>query len=364
VTVAAEVGLDPDGLVADVAAVFEAAGVPACDAHLVADSLVRAEMWGHPSHGLLRVGWYLDRIRAGTIRPAATADTIVDGGAIAVVDAKDGIGQVVAARAMDEAVRRARDHGVGVVSVRDSNHFGTAAYFTRGAAREGAIAVLVTNASPAMAPWGGRTKVLGANPWSVAAPAGRYGELVMDISNTAVARGKIYAAAERGEQVPPGWATDAEGRPTTDPIAAASGLILPMAEHKGYAISFVMDVLAGVLSGGVSGVEVHGPQQADRRSRCSHLALVFDVASFGPREAFDARMEALIEQAKGVPLASGADRILFPGEREAILEQSALERGVDVAPRSLDGLRSVAESSGVELRLGPHRANGPGRHRP
>lgn len=348
--IAAETGpADPDALTLDVQRVFEAAGVPVRDAALVAHSLVTSEMWGHPSHGLLRVRWYLDRIDAGVTRAGVEPSIEVDGGALAVMDGRDGIGQVVADRAMTEAVRRSRAHGIGAVSVRDSNHFGTAAYYTRAAAKEGVIAFLVTNSSPAMAPWGGREKVFGANPWSLAAPAGRYGEVVMDISNTAVARGKIYAAREQDDVIPEGWALDAEGRPTTDPVAAAAGLLMPMAGHKGYAVSFMMDVLAGVLSGAASGTGVHGPQQAQHRSRCGHLAMAIDIAAVTEPDDFATRMESLVDQARSSPLAEGTERIYVPGEPEMLAEERARRDGLRLPARTVSELRSIAADRGVEL---------------
>lgn len=340
---------EPEALIADVRAIFAAASVPDDHARLVAHSLVTSEMWGHPSHGLLRVRWYLDRIRAGVTRAGIEPEVVVDGGALAVMDGRDGLGQVVADRAMRQAVERAAAHGVGVVSVRDSNHFGTAAYYTRTAARAGCIALLVTNSSPAMAPWGGRETAFGANPWSLAAPAGRYGEVVMDISNTAVARGKIYAAGEQGREIPEGWAMDAEGRPTTDPVAAAAGLLMPMGGHKGYAISFMMDVLAGVLPGAGSGREVRGPQQAEHRSRCGHLALAIDIASVDDPAAFAARMESLVEQAHAVPPADGVERIYVPGEPEIEAEQRARRDGVTLPPRTVSELRRLAAELDVPL---------------
>ena len=123
------------------------------------------------------------------------------------------------------------------VALRNSNHFGTALYYTLQAARADCVAFLSTNASPAMAPWGGRKKTVGTNPWSWAAPAGKLAPMVLDIANTGVARGKIYLARQKGETIPPGWAIDAEGAPTIDPAAAIDGVILPMAGHKGYAIA-------------------------------------------------------------------------------------------------------------------------------
>jgi Malate/L-lactate dehydrogenase len=136
------------------AAVLVAVGVPDADARLVADSLVTADLWGHQSHGVLRLSWYVNRIRAGAMAAVTTPETVSDAGALLVVDGHDGVGQVLAAHAARQAVGRARTHGVGVVAVRNSNHFGTAAYFTRMAARDGCVAILTTNASPAMAPPG------------------------------------------------------------------------------------------------------------------------------------------------------------------------------------------------------------------
>src|ERR671916_2586244 len=146
----------------------------------------------------------------------AVPDPVVlsDTGPLALLDGRDGIGQVLTERARRLAVERARTHGVGVVGVRNSNHFGTAMYFTRRAARDGCVAVLTTNASPAMAPWGGREKRLGTNPWSIAAPAPGGRVVAVDIANTAVARGKIHLARKRGEAIPDSWALTAEGRPT------------------------------------------------------------------------------------------------------------------------------------------------------
>jgi len=144
---------------------------------------------------------------------------------------------------------RAKEHGIAAVGIRNSNRFGTALNFTLMAAREGCVAFLSTNASPAMAPWGGRKKTIGANPWSWACPAGSHPPMVLDIANTGVARGKIYLAKQKGQSIPEGWAINAAGAPTTDPAEAIEGIILPMAQHKGYAIALMMDMLSGVLTG-------------------------------------------------------------------------------------------------------------------
>jgi LDH2 family malate/lactate/ureidoglycolate dehydrogenase len=350
-TVASGTRIEPNRLTRFAAHVCQAVGIPAADAELLADSLVVADLWGHQSHGVMRLAWYIDRIRAGVMHAVTAPEFVVDAGAVAVIDGHDGVGQVLAALAAREAIARAKDHGVGTVGVRNSNHFGTAAYFTRMAPPEGCVALLATNASPAMAPWGGSRKAVGTNPWSLSAPAGKYGAAVMDIANTAVARGKVYLARQKGAEIPPGWAIDAAGEPTTDPHAALAGTILPMAGHKGYAISLMMDVLAGVLTGSTFGAEVGGPYQTDRRSGAGHLFIALNVEAFMPRAEFDARMEQLIAELKSTPRAKGVEEIHYPGELEDRNERRHRRDGLVLPTQTVKDLRKLAQETGVELEL-------------
>jgi LDH2 family malate/lactate/ureidoglycolate dehydrogenase len=299
------------------AAIYRKAGMPETDARLAADTLVQADLWGHQSHGVMRLSWYCARLASGVCTPVAEPKLVVDAGAIAVLDGGDAMGQVLAARAADEAIARAKRHGIAAVALRNSNHFGTAMYFTLMAARAGCVGFLSTNASPAMAPWGGRKKTVGTNPWSWAAPAGNHPPMVLDIANTAVARGKIYLAKQKGLPIPEGWAITRDGAPTTDPGAAIDGIILPMAQHKGYGIAVMMDMLSGVLTGSAFGSGVGGPYQAERRSGAGQLMIVLDIRAMEPLAEFGARMDRLIDELKGVPLAPGAEEIFYPGEIEA-----------------------------------------------
>jgi LDH2 family malate/lactate/ureidoglycolate dehydrogenase len=346
---AEQTGHDAVALSAFATAVLEVEGVPQGDAALLADTLVTAELWGHASHGMLRLPWYVARLRTGAMRAVTTAEVVRDQGAVVVLDGHDGIGQVVAQRAVELGVERARAHGISGVAVRSSGHFGTAAYFTRQAAESGCVALLATNASPAMAPWGGRVKSIGTNPWSVAAPAGRHGVVVMDLANTAVARGKVYLAAERGEPIPDGWAADSDGVPTTDPAEAIAGLIQPMAGPKGYVISFMMDVLAGVLTGSAFGDQVAGPYEPDRRSGAGHLLLTIDVAALAEPADFASRIEALVDQTRGGPLAAWADEILVPGELEDRTRARLSADGIPVAATTWQALEVLSKETGVPL---------------
>jgi LDH2 family malate/lactate/ureidoglycolate dehydrogenase len=343
--------VDPDQLESFATQVYSVLGVPEDDARIIADSLVQADLWGHQSHGVMRLSWYAARIKAGVMRARTAPQYVVDAGALALIDGRDGVGQVLSTLAAREAVKRAKSHGVGVVGLRNSNHFGTAMYYTRMAAWEGCVGFLSTNASPAMAPWGGRTKTVGTNPWSIAAPAGEYAPMMLDIANTGVARGKIYLAKQKGLPIPLGWAINAMGEPTTNPQEAIDGVILPMAEHKGYAIAMMMDVLSGVLTGSNFGSAVSGPHQCDKRSGCGHLMIALDIEAFQPLETFNERMEQLIRETKAVPLAKHFDEVFYPGELEARSEKRNRDEGLRLPQDTLEELHNMAESVGLVSEL-------------
>jgi LDH2 family malate/lactate/ureidoglycolate dehydrogenase len=345
------VRIDPDRLLKFATAVYVAAGMPEPDAHLSADTLVQADLWGHQSHGVMRLSWYTARLKAGVCDAKAKPELVVDAGGLALIDGHDGMGQVLAAKAAQEAVCRARSHGIAAVGVRNSNHFGTALYFTLMAAREGCVGFLSTNASPAMAPWGGRKKIVGTNPWSWACPAGSHAPMVLDIANTGVARGKIYLAKQKGQPIPGGWAINAAGAPTTDPAEAIEGIILPMAQHKGYAIALMMDMLSGVLTGSGYGTEVAGPYQAERRSRAGHLMIALNIEAMQPLAEFNARIESLITQIKSVPLAQGFDEVFYPGEIEARNDAKNRRDGLSLPQDTLHDLRKVASEYGLQKLL-------------
>ena len=347
------VRVDPEELRTFTATVLEATGVPRTDALLVAECLIEADLWGHQSHGTLRLSWYVARLRSGAMRAVTTPRTVVDRGAVAVIDGCDGIGHVVMAHAASEAIGRAKRHGISAVGVRNSNHFGTAGHFAAMAPPAGCLAVVTTNASPAMAPWGGRVKTVGTNPWSIAAPAGRFGVAMLDIANTRVARGKIYLARQRGEQIPDDWAIDSAGEATVDPAAALRGLILPMAEHKGYAIAFMVDVLSGVLTGSAFGTAVNGPYQARERSGAGHLYIAVDIATFQEPAEFEARIEALISEIKSVPAAPGFDEVLFPGEREQRNAERHRRHGLLLPLRTIIDLEQLAGQCDVPFTIMP-----------
>jgi len=343
--------IDAERLIDFGAAVYASAGVPEADARFVADTLVQADLWGHQSHGVLRLGWYLERLLNKVMKPVTQAETVVDAGTIAVIDGHDGVGQVLTADATRDAIKRAKAHGIGAVGLRNSNHFGTCMYYTRMAALEGCVMIMTTNGGPAMAPWGGRKKIIGTNPWSVAAPAGRHPPLIMDMANTGVARGKIYLARQKREPIPLGWAINAAGEPTTDPQAAIDGIILPMAEHKGYAIAVIVDVLSGVLTGSGFLSAVHSPYKTAEKSNCGHLIIALNIEAFQPLAQFNARMEQYVSELKSVPLAKGTNEVFYPGEMEAANDVRNRREGLLLPADTLVSLSKIARETGLVSQL-------------
>jgi LDH2 family malate/lactate/ureidoglycolate dehydrogenase len=250
-----------------------------------------------------------------------------------------------------EAITRAKAHGIGAVGVRNSNHFGTCMYYTLMGAREGCVVLLTSNGGPAMAPWGGRKKIIGTNPWSIAAPAGTRPPFVVDMANTGVARGKIYLARNKREPIPLGWAINAAGEPTTDPQEAIDGIILPMAGHKGYAIAAMVDMMSGVLTGSGFLSAVHSPYQTAEKSNCGHMMIAMNIEAFQPLAQFSERMEQFIAEIKSVPLAKSCDEVFYPGEMEARAAEQNRRDGLILPEDTRADLARIAKLTGLEGRL-------------
>lgn len=317
-----------DALQSFAAAALAAADVPADSAAIVAAALVESDLAGHDSHGVRLLPTYVKRVFLGGTVPDARPAVVHDFAATAVVDGGDGWGPVNAAFAMDLAMVKARVHGLGLVAVRRSGHLGRLGHYTLQAAARGMVGLCMGNAGSRIAPWGGREPFLGNNPWSVAVPAGEELPVVVDMANSVVAAGKIRQYLGARKQLPEGWALDPEGNPTTDPVAALAGMLLPMAGHKGYGLMLTVDLLAGVLPGGAWGPQVRSIEDQDRPTNSSHLLLAIDPACFGDPAAFRQRMDEYIQGVKAVPPAAGAEAVLLPGERSLRTRVERLATGI------------------------------------
>jgi len=327
---------------------LERAGATPDNAGATADGLVAADLRGVHSHGALRVGIYVDRLRAGSINPQATLAIVRDRGAVVIADAQAGLGIPMAARAMDLAVARSRVHGLVAVGVRNSNHCGMLAYHAMRALAAGAVGIAISNADAQVAPWGARAKFLGTNPLSVAVPAGDEPPVVLDMATSVVAHARVKSAAERGESIPPDWAVDSAGRPTTDPAKALAGALLTFGGPKGSGISILIELLAGPLCGGRIGPEI-GPlyQRLDKVQGVGHLFIALHVEAFGSLEIFRGRVDETIRRIRSLPPATSTLRPYLPGELEYLRAQEYGVRGIPLPHEAVAEINHTASLLGM-----------------
>jgi LDH2 family malate/lactate/ureidoglycolate dehydrogenase len=335
-----------------VARIFAACGVPGAAAASVAAALVDADRIGLPSHGVMLVPMYVDRIRAGSVSLETTARVTRDGGAIAVLDAGHALGQLTAAQAMALAIERAQKHGLGAVAVRRAFHFGAAGRWAQQAAEAGCIGIALCNTRPLMPAPGGAEALVGNNPIAIAIPAAGDVPVVLDMALSEVAMGKVRMAQARGEAIPPGWATDARGVPTTDPAAAIAGMLLPAAGAKGFGLAFMIDLLCGVLSSGAYGSHVK-PLYGDPAVPydCAHFFLAIDCARFRPLEELRAEVEAAAARVRASKRAPGVERLYSPGEIEWQRQRDARADGdmISMSGAVLESLRATAAALDIEV---------------
>lgn len=328
--------------------VLQIAGVPPEDACLVADSLTQADARGLGSHGVVRLlPVYTRRLAAGTTHARPQIGIERQRGAVTVVDGDAGMGQVTGTFAMRTAVDLAREMGAGIVGVRNSSHFGYGAMYVEQAVAEGMIGVALTNAPSNMPPWGGRTPYFGTNPIAVGIPCGQERPVILDMSTSVVARGKIVMAQKKGESIPPGWAIDEDGQPTTDAAAALAGAVLPFGGYKGSGLALLVDVLCGVLTGAAFGLHiVNLYDEGERTQNVGHFFVALDPRSFLPDGDFEARMDQFVREVRTQPRMPGVDRIYLPGEIEFEQAEESARFGV-VLPEA-----GVAELDQLALELG------------
>jgi len=350
-------GADPDGprfahaTLADfAAAIFAAEGLPRADAGTVAAALVAADLRGFDTHGVIRVPAYVRRLRAGLINPSPRITAQSRRAFATVIDGDNAMGPVAVAQAL-AACRDAADRlGIGVATVRRSNHFGAASVHTVPFARAGCIAIAMSPGAKSLAPHGSRAPLLGTNPMAVAAPAGRHAPWSLDMAASVAARGHIRLAQQEGRAIPEGWALDSAGRPTSDPKAALRGVVLPFGGAKGSALSMMVDILGGVLSGaGFCGTTRDWNADFGGPADVGHFFLVMQVDAFMDLPEFEGRMETAIARLKALPPAEGVDEVLYPGERAGRTEAARLAHGVPLTPGAVAELAAFGAGHGLSL---------------
>lgn len=342
----ATVTVDADKLYAFSLDAFKHIGLKTEDAQVCADALLQSELRCHPGQGqgVRRLRAYQERIGKGWINPEATFEVIKESPALALIDAHNGLGSVVGRKAMLLAVQKAKECGIGTVIVCGSTHYGSSAVHARVALEQGCIGVAYTNAGPEMAAWGGRTPVVGTNPWGMAVPTGGDFPVVLDIALTTAGKGMMRYLAQEGKPMPTDWALTPEGEETDDPNAAMTGALLGIGQYKGYGLSLMTDVLTGVISGGAFGT---APYSDPARQDVSHSFTAIDISWFMPLETFYGRMQDFIRQIKASDLRPGFEAVYLPGEIDYLRETERRSAGIPLLKEHYDDLVTLAH----ELKL-------------
>ena len=330
-------------------------GVPEDEAEIVADLLARSDLRGVETHGVMRLPIYIQRLQKGYVRVVCKITTVKEKGPTAFFEAHGSMGHVVAHKAMEIAIRKAAEHGIGWVSVKDSGHFGVTGLFPMMALKNDFIGYTVSNSAPMMAPWGGRERIIGNNPVSYAFPADKYLPVVLDFSCSVVSSGKLILCRKKGEKIPLGWAYDKNGLPTEDPYEGyeGGGSLAPIGGHKGYGMVLVHEMLTSVLTSGKWTQNIKSLYEEDKtgiQGTC-HSFMAIDPECFIGRETFKKEMDRYIKSIKESTKAQNVTEILMPGEPELRTETERLKDGIPLASATIKDLTVLGESLGISLPL-------------
>ncbi|KAK9416623.1 putative Malate/L-lactate dehydrogenase [Seiridium unicorne] len=323
-------------------------GVLEKNAAIVAECLVAADLRGVDTHGINRIPSYMERVRQGVLDVKAEPEVRQITPVVAQVDGHNGFGFLAAHAGMAAAIDSARTYGIGMASVKHSNHYGMSAWVVRQALNADLMSLVFTNSSPALPVWGGKSKLMGVSPIACGAPGGEEGPFILDMAPSVAARGKIYKAKRRGERIPLDWALDSEGRPTDDPEAALGGVMLPMGGPKGSALSIMMDVFSGVLSGSAYAGHVTGPYDPSKPADVGHFLVAIKPDLFLDMKEFRERMTHLYQRVVGSDKAAGVERIYFPGELEQIAQREREKTGIPYVKAEVAALNDEARKVNVE----------------
>lgn len=335
------------------AAIFRDAGCRDTDAMTLARCLVQSNLWGIDSHGVLRLPDYLGRLRSGAMNARPVIRTVQAAPGLEILDADNGPGFLAASAAMSRAIELARAGNIAAVGIINSNHCGAAALYARMAVASDMIGIAMSNVAPNMVTAGCSSPITGNNPLAIAIPTFGQFPFVLDISLSAVAGGKLLAAASKGEDIPLGWATDREGRPTTDPKAGFDGFLLPMGGHKGFGLSLAVDILCGLVTGGSFQHHLKSMYRfPDDPSNTAHMMMVINPLAIMARAQLASRFAEFFDTVRRSPRWDGGETLL-PGEIEHRTELERSRDGIPVPATLYETLVRIGAESRLAVELRP-----------
>ncbi|HDR4695483.1 Ldh family oxidoreductase [Bacillus cereus] len=342
--------IDPKELEVFITKMFRSYNLKEADALISAKILVEANLWGTDSHGSSLLSTYLTRIKDGGINITPSIQTLWEKGGQILIDADGCIGPSVAYNATTKAITLAKEYGVSWVMVRNSNHIGMLGYYTRLITEAGLLGIVLTNSGPNVAAWGGVEAVLGNNAFSVGVPGSEFPPFLLDIATGEVACGRVRQHAERGEKIPEGWILNSNGESTTNPNDLIDGgVVLPFGKHKGFGIGMMVDLLTGVLSGGLFAANVNRQREdSSIVAGSSHTFIAFDFSQYISQDEWEIRINQWISMIKNSKKCDGVNEILIPGEKEKNTLQTRRKQGIPLSMKQIKQFISLAEEVNIE----------------
>ncbi|MFH2115902.1 MAG: Ldh family oxidoreductase [Spirochaetota bacterium] len=328
------------------------------NAAVAAKSLVQADMRGVSTHGINLLRLVAQRVGANMLELPTRVTAISDDAATAMFDGNNGLGPVAAHHALAHAIEKSRQFGIGMVTLRNTNNIGALGCLSTVAAQAGVIAIITTNGNPSVAPFGAAEPFFGTNPLSIAVPRGNRIPLVLDMSSSIVARGKIRLASLSGQPIPLGWALDENGEPTTDPKRAMKGCLLPLAGPKGSGLAMMIDILSGLLSGSAYGRKLKSFHELEGTTGVGAAIICVDIGHFIGKETFEKLIIEYTDQIKGLRKQPGFDEILLPGEFETKKEKESAESGIAIPDAVVKGIDEILADLNSPHRLGLSTSKG------
>ncbi|OEC84757.1 MULTISPECIES: L-sulfolactate dehydrogenase [Methanobacterium] len=317
--------------------------IPEEDAYIVADVTMDADLKGFTSHGIGRFPQYVKGLKVGTIDPEAEITVEAETASTALLNGNHKFGHVVTYKGMEMAMKKAEQTGVGLVGVHNSNHFGVAGYYSDMAVMQDMIGVVIANTEPAVAPIGGKEPIIGTNPIAIGIPANK-NYVSVDMATSASARGKLLEAFRKGQKIPENVALDCDGNPTTDPEAALKGSILPFGAHKGYALAFMVEIMAGPLVRAAFGKGVKGTANPEEMCTKGDLLMAINPSKFSDINQFKEEVDEFVAEIK-----DSGENIFIPGDMEVNNIKRFREEGFSIDDTLFNQLKEIADELAFDL---------------